>query len=138
MSKVGRWIKASVVFSAVLLLAQGVGCRSWQPRGPVPRSVTTGRQLVQQGASAMDRGDWLAAEDLLGQAVQVSPTDPDAHRRYAETLWHRGAARQAIAQLEEAARLAGEDPQIAVRTGEMYLATGQMTRVRKAADRRST
>jgi tetratricopeptide (TPR) repeat protein len=83
----------------------------------------------------MDRGDWLAAEDLLSQAAQVSPLDPDARRRYAETLWHRGAAQQAIAQLEEAARLSPEDPQIAVRTGEMYLATGQMTRAGKAADR---
>ena len=83
----------------------------------------------------MDRGDWLAAEDLLNQAVEVSPLDPDARRRDAETLWHRGAARQAISQLEEAARLAAEDPQIAVRTGEMYLATGQMARARKEADR---
>lgn len=83
----------------------------------------------------MDRGDWLGAEDQLSQAVQVSPLDPDARRRYAETLWHRGAAREAIAQLEEATRLSSEDPQIAVRVGEMYLATGQNTRARKAADR---
>ena len=83
----------------------------------------------------MDRGDWLAAEDLLSQAVQLSPLDADAHRRYAETLWHRGAAQEAIAQLEEAARLAPDDPQIAVRAGEIYLASGQMDRARKEANR---
>jgi tetratricopeptide (TPR) repeat protein len=135
-NRIGCRVDASAAVGTLLLvLAVCGGCRAWQPHGPVPRSVATGRQLVQQGASAMDRGDWVVAEDLLNHAVQVSPLDPDVHRRYAETLWHRGAAQQAITQLEEAARLAPEDPQIAVRTGEMYLATGQMARARKAADR---
>ena len=94
-----------------------------------------GSAACAAGSQRHGPGRLAGAEDLLNQAVQVSPLDPDARRRYAETLWHRGAAQQAIAQLEEAARLAAEDPQIAVRTGEMYLATGQMTRARKAADR---
>ena len=37
--------------------------------------------------------------------------------------------------MEEAARLDTEDPQIAVRAGEMYLATSQTARARKAAER---
>jgi tetratricopeptide (TPR) repeat protein len=124
-----------MVCAAAMLLAGGTGCRTWHTRAAANRSVANGRQLVQQGASAMDRGDWLSAEELLHQAVQVSATDPDARRRYAETLWHRGAVQQAIAQLEEAARLAPDDPEIAVRAGQMYLATDQVARARKAADR---
>ena len=113
---------------AILLTAWcaiAVGCRTLSNRGPVSQSVATCRQLTQQGTNAMDRGDWKRAESLLARAVQTSATDADARRNYAEALWHRGARQEALTQLEEARRLAGEDPGLAVRTGELYLALGR-------------
>jgi tetratricopeptide (TPR) repeat protein len=101
----------------------------------VPKAVANCRHLQQQGVSAMERGDWQRSEELLNQAVRACPVDADARARYAETLWHRGAAADAIAQLEEAGRLSGDDAVIAIRSGELYLATSQIDSARKAADR---
>ncbi len=83
----------------------------------------------------MERGDWQRAEELLNQAVRACPIDAEARARYAETLWHRGAAAEAIAQLEEAGRLSSDDSAIAIRSGEFYLSTGQIENARRAADR---
>jgi tetratricopeptide (TPR) repeat protein len=119
---------------AILLVALATGCRSLQQHGPVPRSVANCRQLSQQGVNAMERGDWHRAEDLLAQAVRACPADSDARSRYAEALWHRGARREAIAQLEQAGHLATEDPEIAVRLGQFYVTAERWSDARKAAD----
>jgi tetratricopeptide (TPR) repeat protein len=100
----------------------------------VPQSVATCRQVTQQGVNAIERGDWKRAENLLARAVEVSKVDPDARRQYAETLWHRGALPEALVQLEEARRLAGEDPGLAVRTGELHLAMGKVDVASRMAD----
>jgi tetratricopeptide (TPR) repeat protein len=121
---------------ALLLIALGVaapGCRTLS-REPVSQSVATCRQLTQQGTNAKERGDWKRAESLLGRAVQSCAIDADARRNYAETLWHRGARGEALAQLKEARRLAGEDPGLAVRTGEMHLALGHVGEANQMAD----
>ena len=67
-------------------------------------------------------------------AVQASAIDVDARRNYAETLWHRGARDEALVQLKEARRLAGEDPGLAVRTGEMHLALGHVAEASQMVD----
>ncbi len=120
-----------------VLLALGaalLGCRTLSNRGPVAQSVATCRQLTQQGVNAMDRGDWKRAETLLARAVQTSPVDTDARRNYAEALCHREAWQAALTQLEVARKLAAEDPSLAVRTGEVYLALGQVDRASRMVD----
>ena len=110
---------------AVVLCLLAAGCRSLTGQGPIPKSVATCRQYSQQGTSAMERGDWSHAEALLARAIRLARR----FRRdtaYAETLWHRGAAQEAVAQLEEARRVAADDVSLAVRTGELYLAMGQV------------
>ena len=74
----------------------------------------------------MERGQQQQAESLLAQAVQVCPADPEARRNYAETLWHHGARSEAIVQMEEAARYAGEDAAFWTRLSEMYLAVDRL------------
>ena len=111
------------------------GCRTLGGRrGPVSRSVAECRHLTEQGISAMDRGDWKRAESLLAHAVELSCVDVDARRHYAETLWHRGALPEALVQLEEARRLVNTDPALAVRTGEVCLAIGQLGQAQAMAD----
>ena len=82
----------------------------------------------------MERGDWKRAESLLVRALQTCPSDVEARRNYAEVLWHRGAQAEAVAQIEEARRVATDDTGLAVRAGEMYLALGKMDRARQSAD----
>ena len=110
------------------------GCRTLSSQKPSAQAVTTCRQLTQQGISAMERGDWSRAESLLARAVQTSKVDADARRHYAETLCHRGAMQEALVQWEEARRLTGEDPALAVRTGEAYLALGQVDHASQRVD----
>ncbi len=115
-------------------VAASGGCRSLSREGPVPRSVANCRQFSQQGINAMERGDWPCAESLLTQALKLCPTDSDARRNYAETLWHRGAKEAAVEQMEQARKVAIEDASLAVRCGEMYLAMDQVERARQAAE----
>ncbi len=83
----------------------------------------------------MERGDWPGAESLLHKAVEACPADVEARRTYSETLTHRGATGAAIAQLEEARRLAPEDASLSVRAGELYLSLDRLDKAREASDR---
>ena len=81
----------------------------------------------------MQSGDWQRAESLLAQAVESCQIDPDARRNYAETLWHRGATREAVAQLEHAIQLSRHDPTLTMRAGELYLQLGDTAAARQKA-----
>jgi tetratricopeptide (TPR) repeat protein len=121
----------------VILLATSlpVGCQFPSRQGPVPKSLAECRRLSQQGVAAMDRGRQQDSEALLVKAVAACPTDAEARRHYAESLWRRGARQEAIAQLEESSRLTGEDAAISTRLAEMYLANGQLELARQNANR---
>lgn len=121
--------------SAALLLALlSSGCRLPGREGPVPQSLTDCRRLSQQGVAALERGEQPKAETLLAQAVAACPVDAEARRHYAESLWRRGARHDAIAQLEESGRLAGEDAGLWARLAEMHLANGQPELARQDAE----
>jgi tetratricopeptide (TPR) repeat protein len=129
MRYVRYWISA-----ALFLAPLSAGCRLPGREGPVPQSLTDCRRLSQQGVAALERGEQPKAETLLAQAVTACPVDSEARRHYAESLWRRGAKQEAIIQLEEASRLAGEDAPLWARLAEMRLASNQHDLARKAAD----
>ncbi len=122
----------NVLLLSVPLVA---GCRLPGHDGAVPQSLADCRRLSRQGMAALDRGQPQEAESLLAKAVAACPVDAEAHRYYAEALWRRGGRQEAIAQMEEAGRLAGEDAALWARLAEMYLAIGQPERARQNADR---
>ncbi len=103
----------------------GSGC-SLIGGSPVTKQVATCRQLSQRGMTAIERGQWSTAESLLAQAIKSCPVDANAQRHYAETLWQRGAQQEAMLHAEQALRLSGDDPHIAVRVGEMNLTMGRL------------
>lgn len=107
-----------------LLVAGVPGCHLTGRDGPVPRALAVSRQLSQRGVAAIEREDWDEAERLLSQAVRACPADVDARRHYASALWERGLRQKAIAQLEEANRLAGDDASLYALIAEMRLAMG--------------
>ncbi len=110
------------------------GCRWPGSDGPVSDSLASCRRLSQQGVAASERGDHDRAAKLLAQAVKTFPDDPEARRHYSEALWQQGAKPQAIAELETAVRLAGEDAELRVRLAQMYLEQGQDRRARQNAE----
>jgi tetratricopeptide (TPR) repeat protein len=110
------------------------GCQLPGRQGAVSRSLATCRQLSQQGIAALERGHQEEAETLLASAVDACPVDPEARRHYAEALWGGGEAEEAIAQLEEACRLAGDDATLRVRLAEMHLHGGQLVEARQTAE----
>jgi len=83
----------------------------------------------------MEGKRWQEAEALLAKAVRACPSDPDARRQYAQALWHRGARHDAVAQLEEAGQLTGEDATLHVLIAEMRLAMGEIPSARQSAQR---
>jgi len=119
---------------AVVLALFLPGCRLPNREGPVPKQLATCRRLSQLGVAAIERGKWDEAEKLLARAIETCPADPEARRHYAEALWRRGARREAVSQLEEAARLADGDAALHVRIADMRLAMGQMEPARRQAE----
>jgi tetratricopeptide (TPR) repeat protein len=88
------------------------------------------RQLSLKGTSALDRGELENARQLLSQAVETCPVDPDARRNYAEALWRLGEREKALQELDESIRLSAGSldsvgAQLFVRRGEMLLALGR-------------
>jgi tetratricopeptide (TPR) repeat protein len=122
------------MFCCALLCCALGGCQTFSRRGPVPKDVQNCRELSAEGMAAMDLGDWQRAEKLLDDAVRSCPVDAESRRRYAEALWHRGEANAAMDQLEEAARLAPDKPEVAIRMGEIYLSLDRWENARRAAD----
>jgi tetratricopeptide (TPR) repeat protein len=123
---------AAVVCLAAILLAGG--CTSLY-RKPVADNVVSARQLSLRGIDAMQHEQWDEAEKLFQRAIETCPADERAHCRYAETLWRRGSAGEAIAHMEKAVQLSGGDPQLLVQVGEMYLAGGQLDKAAQRAER---
>ena len=83
----------------------------------------------------MEQDQWQEAEALLAQAVEACPSDPESRRHYARALWHRGMGPKAVAQLEEAGRLGGDDATLHVAMAEMRLAMGDSENAWQSAQR---
>lgn len=107
-----------VLFCSLFL----TGCKTFTQRGPVPEAVASCRQLSQQGIDHIHQGKWEQAEILLAQAVAACDSNAEARQQYAETLWHRGARKEAVTQMEAALKLSPEDATLHCRLGEMNLA----------------
>jgi tetratricopeptide (TPR) repeat protein len=119
------WYFGSRIGVIGLLAVLSAGCRLPGQQGPVPQSLADCRRLSQRGVAALERGEQAEAEPLLAQAVAACPVDAESRRHYAESLWRRGAQQDAIAQLEKAGHLDGEDASLWTRLAEMHLAAGQ-------------
>jgi tetratricopeptide (TPR) repeat protein len=92
--------------------------------GPNADGVAAARELSRQGVAAMEMGQWQQAEDLLNKSLVSVPDDAATRRWLAETMWHRDAKQDALAQMEEAVRQEPENASLLVRAGEMSLAAG--------------
>ena len=93
------------------------------------------RQQCQAGLEALRRGKDESALDTFAAACESCPVDERARFLYAESLWNGGNHEAAIAQMSEAQRLSGGDPESTIRLGQMHLAQGDVSRAAKEAAR---
>ncbi len=124
------------ISSIILLtscLSPVAGCRWPGLCDPVPASLTASRKLSSEGNELLEQQQPEKAEAKLVEAVKICPSDCDARRYYAETLWLRNARPQAVAQLEEACRLSS-DADLRVRLAEMYLEMGRLDDAGRTVD----
>ncbi len=131
-----NWVRMRRVTSIVLLTAclwPIEGCQWAGLRDPVPASLTASRKLSSEGNELLEQKQPEKAERKLVAAVKICPTDCDARRYYAETLWLRNARSEAVAQLEEACRLS-PDSDLRVRLAEMYLEMGHLAEAERNVD----
>lgn len=124
-------VRIAVIFFALL----ASGCRLPGHDGSTPNALLSCRRLSQQGVAALERGEQQTAESLLTKAVAACPVDAEARRHYAESLWRRGARSEAVAQMEEAGRLAGEDASLWTRLAEMHLSQGHTEQAWQSVER---
>lgn len=111
------------------------GCRLRGLDGPVPHSLVLSRQLSQQGISAMERGNYARADELLAQAVKVFPQDAEARHHYAEALWQRQQHAAALEQIDKALNLAPDDAGILLQAAQMRIALGETNEAGSLVDR---
>lgn len=127
-----RWALLLTALPAFLLPV--AGCRSLSPRGAVPESVMTCRQLAQQASGEMERENWPQAELLLRQAIETCPTNAEARRHYARVLQQKGELEQAVVQLDKAIE-SDPDARTLVEAGLLLLAAGKTDQAYWRAER---
>jgi tetratricopeptide (TPR) repeat protein len=113
----------SLLSFALLFEVSGCAILGWQ--GKSTESVAAARELSRQGVAALESGQPQQAEELLKKSLAASPDDASAQRYMAEALWQRGARAEAVTHIEEAIRLERTNATLAVRAGEMSLASGR-------------
>ncbi len=118
----------------ITLLIGSLGCRSFRSHKVSDESIAAARQLSLQGIDAQQHGQWDRAETLFAAAILKCPSDERARYGYAESLWQRGATRQAVEHMEEAVRLSGNDPERLVRLGQMYRDRGDLAGAGRQAE----
>jgi tetratricopeptide (TPR) repeat protein len=115
-------------------LISSVGCRIFRGQKISDESIAAARQLSLQGIDAQQRGQGERAEMLFAAAILKCPSEERARSGYAESLWQRGAFADAIAHMEEAVRLSGNDPERLVRLGHMYRSRGDLAQAARQAE----
>ncbi len=127
-----RELRLLTLWAATMLVLGLSGCsgfaRHWQRD-----QIISARQIALRGMDAVQSENWVEAERLFAQAVEVCPVDESVRSRYAEALWRRQATDEAVEQMREAVRLSGGDFELIVRLGEMYRSLGQMDRAGEMA-----
>lgn len=129
-------LRVSVWLIVGVLICLSAGCRAFRDRSS-HKQLDQARQLSLRGADALQRKRDYDAELLFSEALKQSPADERAHWGYASTLWKRGDRTKAIEHMEEALRLSGsnssQNPEYAIRLGEMNLELGNYLEARENA-----
>jgi tetratricopeptide (TPR) repeat protein len=123
------------MFIGLLGLANTTGCRTISRFRPADQKVIACREQSRLGIEALSRGETQEAEARLLHAIRGCPRDADARRTLAQIYLSQGRTDEAIAQMDLAVRLSGDDPLWTVELGEMLLADHKYTVAEECARR---
>lgn len=86
----------------------------------------------RRGISALDRGDWPAAEASFRRGLELSPGDPSLHHRLGTALFMSGKQREGMQEFEQALRASPRFAKAHYSLGVLMESSG---RTREAIDR---
>ncbi len=112
-----------------------VGCRALRNHRQIreQREQGAARQLSLRGHEALQQEKYIDAESFFGEAIRQSPVDERAQWGYAEVLWQRGQRSPAIEHMTQAVAMSGDNPDLIVRLGQMYLEQQELPRAAEQA-----
>lgn len=110
-----------------------VGCRSLRSNRQT-QALSEARQYSLRGADKLQQEEWDDAEALFSEALRHSRADERAQWGMAEILWQQGQCARATEHMAQAAQISGENPDLLVRLGEMYLKEGNLDQALSQAD----
>ena len=118
--------RAIVVATFVALTVGFVAGYALAPRNAPPEDTSVAphaigpEQYAQLGMRFLEGGDFATAESYLRRAVEMSPENAGAHADLAVTLMYQRRWQEAHGELETAAQLAPETPEIYLLQGVVY------------------
>jgi predicted Zn-dependent protease len=111
----------------ILTIAVLSGCRTLSKFRPADQQVIACREQSRLGLDALGRGHTVEAEARLLHAIRGCPHDAEARRALSQVYWAQERTDEAIAQMDAAVRLSGDDPLWTVELGRMLLANEKPT-----------
>lgn len=118
--------RAIMVASFVALTVGFVAGYALAPRDAAPESGAAAphsigpEEYAQLGMQSLEGGDFASAERYLRQAADMAPDDAGAHADLAVALMYQRRWQEAHGELEVAAQLSPETPEVYLLQGVVY------------------
>ena len=101
---------------------------------PPPRERIGNVSSLKHGFTALQAGRYEEAAQVLGELLKKEPKMLDVWQMYSEACQHLGRDAEALAALQNAARLSPGNPQILIALSDYYMTVGKFDEARKHAE----
>ncbi len=101
---------------------------------PAPRDRIGAVTQLKAGFGALQAGRYAEAVAVLGKLLKTEPGMTDVWQMYGEACMKLGREDEALAALQQAARLSPLNPQVMMALSDYYLAIGNYEEARKHAE----
>lgn len=101
---------------------------------PAPRDRIGAVLALKKGFGALQAGRYAQAVEVLGALLKAEPGMTDVWQMYGEGCMKLGRQEEALAALEQAARLSPGNPQVLMALSDYYIETGNFAEAKKHAE----
>jgi tetratricopeptide (TPR) repeat protein len=101
---------------------------------PAPRDRIGAVAQLKAGFGAMHANDYAEAVDVFGKLLKAEPGMTDVWQMYGESLMKVGRDADALAALQQAARLSPYNPQVLMALSDYYFEIGNYAEARRHAE----